>query len=63
MQYEYKEVEVRRFKRRNRLTGVESTVSVSNRNGFSVEEHLRLMNLNDPDYEYIEVVEVEGSTD
>ena len=63
MQYEYKEVEVRRFKRRNRLIGVESTVSVSNRNGFSVEEHLRLMNLNDPDYEYIEVVEVEGSTD
>ncbi len=63
MQYEYKEVEVRRFRRRNRLTGVESTVSVSNRNGFSVEEHLRLMNLNDPDYEYLEVVESADSTD
>lgn len=57
MQYEYKEVEVRRFRRRNRITGVENTVSVSNRNGLSIEEHLRLMNLNDPDYEYIEIVE------
>ena len=62
MQYEYKEVEVRRFRRRNRLTWVKSTVSLSNRNGFSVEEHLRLMNLNDPDYEYLEVVESEDSS-
>ena len=63
MRYEYKEVEVRRFKRRNRLTGIESIVSVSNRNNFSVEEHLKLMNLNDPDYEYFEVIESEHSTD
>ncbi len=57
MLYKYKEVEARRFRRRNRLTGVESIVTVSNRNNFSVEEHLKLMNLNDPDYEYFEVID------
>ena len=53
MQYDYKEVEVRQFRRRNRLSGIEITVSVSNRNDLSVEKHIRLLNLNDPDFEYI----------
>ena len=60
MQYDYKEVEVRQFRRRNRLTGIESTVSVSNRNDLSVEEHIRLLNLNDPDFEYMEIIDTEN---
>ncbi len=61
MQYDYKEVEVRRFKRKDKITGKESIVSVSNRNDFSVEEHIRLLNLNDPNYEYIELVVDSGA--
>ena len=60
MQYDYKEVEVRRFRRKDRNSGKESIVSVSNRNDFSVEEHIRLLNLNDPNYEYIELVDTEA---
>ena len=60
MQYDYKEIEVRQFRRRNRLSGIESTVSVSNRNNLSVEEHIQLLNLNDPDFEYIEVIDTEN---
>ncbi len=60
MQYDYKEVEVRQFRRRNRLSSIESTVSVSNRNDLSVEEHIRLLNLNDPDFEYIEIIDTEN---
>ena len=60
MQYDYKEVEVRQFRRRNRLTDIESTVSVSNRNDLSVAEHIRLLNLNDPDFEYIEIIDTEN---
>ena len=60
MQYDYKEVEVRQFRRRNRLTDIESTVSVSNRNDLSVEKHIRLLNLNDPDFEYIEIIDTEN---
>ncbi len=63
MQYDYKEVEVRQFRRRNRLTGIESTVSVSNRNDLSVEEHIRLLNLNDPDFEYMEVIDPNEASD
>ena len=60
MQYDSKEVEVRRFRRKDRNSGKESIVSVSNRNDFSVEEHIRLLNLNDPNYEYIELVDTEA---
>ena len=63
MQYDYKEVEVRQFRRRNRLTDIESTVSVSNRNDLSVAEHIRLLNLNDPDFEYIEIIDTENRPD
>ena len=49
----YKQVEVRQYLRRNRLTGETEEVSVSNRNDLSVEEHLRLLNLNDKEFEYI----------
>ena len=52
-------MEVRQFKRRNSLTGIESIVSVSNRNNFSVEDHISILNLNDPDFEYLELVESE----
>ena len=52
MDYTVKNVEVRKFKRRNKLTSVVDIVSVSNRNNLSVEEHLRLLNLNDKEHEY-----------
>lgn len=58
MKYTYKEVEVRQFKRINRITGNEDYVTVSNRNDLSVEEQLRLMNQNDINYRYENVNQV-----
>ena len=52
MDYSVKNVEVRRFRRRNKITNVVDEVTVSNRNDLPVEEHLRLLNLNDPENEY-----------
>lgn len=57
MEYQYKQTEVRKYLRKNLITGKEETVSVSNRNGLSVERHLELLNLNDKEYEYIKLVE------
>ena len=37
----------------DRKTREESIVTVSNRNGLSLEEQLRLLNLNDENYEYL----------
>lgn len=56
MEYAYKSVETRELKRIDRKTGKESIVTVSNRNGLPHEEHLRLLNLNDEYYEYLEIV-------
>ncbi len=55
MEYTYLKVEVRKLKRIDRKTREESIVTVSNRNGLPYEEHLRLLNLNDKNYEYLEV--------
>lgn len=52
MDYTVKNVEVRRFRRRNKKTNVVEVVKVSNRNGLPVEEQLRLLNLNDTENEY-----------
>ncbi len=62
MQYDFKEVEVRQFRRRNRLSGLESTVSVSNRNDLSVDEQIHLLNLNDPDFEYIGIIKTDDTS-
>lgn len=53
MIYLFQQHESRRYLRRNRETLEEETVTVSNRNNLSVEEHIRLLNLNDDKYEYI----------
>lgn len=53
MIYLFQQHESRRYLRRNRETLEEETVTVSNRNNLSVEEHMRLLNLNDDKYEYI----------
>ncbi len=47
-----KDVEIRKYVRRNKATNVVDIVKVSNRNNLPVEEHLRLLNLNDPENEY-----------
>ena len=52
MDYSVKNVEVRKYMRRNKTTNVVYEVTVSNRNDLPVDEHLRLLNLNDPENEY-----------
>lgn len=52
MEYTYRNVETRKLKRIDRITREESIVTVTNRNGLPHEEHLRLFNLNDENYEY-----------
>ena len=50
----FKQHEVRKYLRRNKKTQEEEIVSVSNLNGFTVERHMELLNLNDEDHEYVE---------
>ena len=51
-----KNVDVRKYKRVNKDTGVSDIVSVSNRNNLDEEQHLKLLNLNDPEYRYYSLV-------
>ena len=53
MEYIFKNVELKRYLRRDRITGEESVVSVTNRNGLPEDKHLCLLNSNDMDYEYL----------
>jgi len=53
MIYQYKKCDIRKYLRRNRETLEETIVTVSNRNNFTVEKHMELLNLNDDKYEYI----------
>ena len=50
----YKQHEVRKYLRRDKKTNEEKIVSVSNVNGFTVEKHMELLNLNDAHHEYVE---------
>lgn len=50
----FKQHEARKYLRRNKKTQQEEIVSVSNRNGLTVERHMELLNINDAEYEYIE---------
>ena len=52
MDYSVKNVEVRRFLRKNKATNIVNEVTVSNRNALPMDEHLRLLNLNDTENEY-----------
>lgn len=53
MIYTFKQYEIRKYIRRNKVTLKEEVVSVSNRNNLSVVNHMDLLNLNDDKYEYI----------
>jgi len=55
MEYTCTKVETKKLKRIERKTRIESIVTVSNRNELPQEEHLRLLNLNDENCEYIEL--------
>lgn len=50
-------VNVRKYLRVDRETGKREVVSVSNRNGLSVEHHMELLNLNDDGHIYLDCVE------
>ena len=45
-----KNVEVKKYRRVNKDTGVSDIVYVSNRNDLDEEQHLKLLNLNAPEY-------------
>ena len=55
-----KNVEVKKYRRVNKDTGVSDIVYVSNRNDLDEEQHLKLLNLNDPEYRYYSL---DGSDD
>ncbi|MCR5107407.1 MAG: hypothetical protein K6B28_04515 [Lachnospiraceae bacterium] len=59
----FNETEVRRYLVRDRKTGETSTVRVSNRNNIPVEEHMRILNLNDEEHEYLEFLGTVDNTD
>lgn len=48
--------DVRKYIRIDRETGRSEIVSVSNRNGLSVKQHLELLNLNDEGHYYLEYI-------
>ena len=49
--------DVRQYRQRNKKTNVIEIVKASNHYHLPVEEHLRLLNLNDPDNEYSAIPE------
>lgn len=53
MIYVYHQHEIRKYLRRHKETLKEETVSVTNINRLSVKEHMELLNLNSPNYEYL----------
>ena len=55
LNYIYMELPTRKYKRTNKITGKSEIVTVTNRNNLSVQKHLNLLNLNDPDYLYSEI--------
>lgn len=55
LNYIYTELQIRKYKRTNLITGETEIVTVTNRNNLSVQKHLYLLNLNDQDYSYSEI--------
>lgn len=56
MNYSFQQHKTRKYLRMSRSTSEEEIVSVTNRNNLSVEKHLKMLNLNDTDYEYLECI-------
>lgn len=54
LNYIYTELQTKKYKRINKITGKSEIVTVTNRNNLSIEKHLELLNQNDLDYTYIE---------
>lgn len=55
LNYIYTELQTRKYQRTNLVTDETEIVTVTNRNNLSVQKHLNLLNLNDPDYLYSEI--------
>lgn len=55
LNYIYTELQTRKYQRTNLVTSETEIVTVTNKNNLSVQKHLSLLNLNDPDYLYSEI--------
>ena len=55
LNYIYTELPTRKYQRTNLETDETEIVTVTNKNNLSVQKHLNLLNLNDPDYLYSEI--------
>ena len=55
LNYIYQELPTRKYKRTNILTNKSDIVTVTNKNSLSVQQHLKLLNLNDPNHIYSEI--------
>lgn len=56
MTYSFHLCKTRRYLRRNKETFEEDIVSVSNKNGLSVEKHMEILNLYDDEFVYLEYI-------
>lgn len=56
LNYIYTELPTRKYKRINLTTGKSEIATVTNKNNFSIQQHLKLLNLNDPDNIYEEII-------
>ena len=55
LNYVYQELLIRKYKRTNLLTNKSEIVTVTNKNNLSVQQHIKLLNLNDQNYIYSEI--------
>lgn len=55
LNYIYKELPTREYKRTNLTTGETTIVTVTNRNNLPIKQHLHLLNLNDDEHFYSEI--------
>ena len=52
----YQELPTRKYKRTNLITNKSDIVTVTNKNNLSVQQHLKLLNLNDINHIYSEII-------
>lgn len=55
LNYTYKELPTRKFKRINLTTGKTDIVTITNKNNFTIQQQLKLLNLNSSEYYYSEI--------
>lgn len=55
LNYIYQELPTRKYKRINLLTNKSKIVTVTNKNNLSMQQHIKLLNLNDPNHIYSEI--------